>query len=78
MDPALVEQFRAAGSGELPLQVQLPLDPVTAALLLGTEVVKLIEKILDGMPAEVKAEYAKLALEDLRAWRAFLDKLTGK
>ena len=50
------------------------MDPITAALLLGTEVVRLIEKILDGMPAEVKAEYAKLALEDLRAWRAFLER----
>ncbi len=52
------------------------MDPITAALNLATEVVKLIVLIIQTTPPELRAEQAKVALDDLRKWQAFLDKVT--
>ena len=54
------------------------MDPVTAALNLATEVVKLIALIVETTPPEVRDERAKIALEDLRRWREFVDRFRPK
>ena len=39
-------------------------------------VLKIILLAMDGQPPEIRAEFWRLYLEDVKAWRAFLDKLT--
>lgn len=43
------------------------MDPVTAGLLLATEIVKLISQVYDGMPSEQKQK-------DWERWGKFLDR----
>ncbi len=52
------------------------MDPITAALNLATEVVKLIVLIIETTPPELRAAQAEQALKDLRTWQALIDKLT--
>ena len=54
------------------------MDPVTAALTLATEVVKLIALIIQTTPEAVRDERARMALEDLRKWQAFVDRFRPK
>lgn len=54
------------------------MDPVTAALVLATEVVRLITLIIQTTPEDVRAERARIALEDLRRWQAFVDRFRPK
>ena len=54
------------------------MDPLTELLAFATEVVKLIEKAIDGQPPEVRAELWKLYLDDVRAWREFRSHLIPK
>jgi len=52
------------------------MDPLTAALNLATEVVKLIALIIQTTPPELRAAQAEQALKDLRTWQAFIEKVT--
>lgn len=54
------------------------MDPLTAALTLATEVVKLIGMIIQHTPPDVREERARMALEDLRQWREFVDRFKPK
>lgn len=54
------------------------MDPVTAALTLATEVVKLIALIIQTTPEDLRDERARMALEDLRKWQAFVDRFRPK
>ena len=54
------------------------MDPLTALLAFATELVKLIEKAIDGQPPEVKAELWRLHIDDIKAWRAFWQGLIPK
>lgn len=53
------------------------MDPITAALNLATEVVKLIILIIETTPPELRAAQAEQAAKDLRLWQAFIEKLSG-
>ncbi len=48
------------------------MDPLTAAMLLATELVKLTALIVADQPPEVRAELWKLHLERERAFMAFV------
>jgi hypothetical protein len=50
------------------------MDPLTAALLLATEIAKLIHVAIESQPPDVRAEFAKMHLEDMQKWRAFLER----
>ena len=54
------------------------MDPVTAALTLATEVVKLIALIIQTTPEDLRDERARMALDDLRKWQAFVDRFRPK
>ncbi len=47
------------------LGVQLPGEA------LAIEILRLIEKVIDGQPPDVKAELWRQYVEDVRAWRQF-------
>lgn len=50
------------------------MDPLTAALILANTIAELIKLSIESQPAEVRAEFAKMQLEDFRKWRDFLDR----
>jgi hypothetical protein len=52
----------------------MALDPLTAALELANTIAKIVLLAVESQPPEVRAEYARLQLEDLKRWREFLDK----
>ncbi len=49
------------------------MDPLTAALQLANTVAQIILLSIESQPADVRAEYARLRLDDIKAWREFLD-----
>lgn len=53
------------------------MDPLTAALQLATTIAEIVKLTIEAQPMEVRAEYAKQALADFKAWRLFLAKLPG-
>ena len=61
-----------AGPLEIKFSGQLPGEAFACKLL------DFILEIVKGQPAEVKAEYWKMALEDYRQWRAFWQGLAGR
>jgi len=54
------------------------MDPLTAALQLANTIAQIVKLAIEAQPMDVRAEYAKIQLEDLKAWRAFLDKFKQK
>lgn len=50
------------------------MDPLTAALQLANTIAQIVKLTIEAQPPEVRAEYAKLQLEDLKRWWEFLDK----
>ncbi len=50
------------------------MDPLTAALTLANTIAQIVLLSIQSQPPEVRAEYAKIQLENLQQWRAFLDK----
>jgi len=47
------------------------MDPITAALNLGSKIIDLMILSIQSQPPEVRAEYAKMQLEDMKKWREF-------
>jgi hypothetical protein len=45
---------------------------------LGIKLIELIMRVIDGQPAEVRAELWKMYVEDLRAWREFWQRFAPK
>ena len=54
------------------------MDPLTAALNLATALVEVWAKIIDAMPPDAKAEFGRLAVEDMRRWQSLLAPLFPK
>jgi hypothetical protein len=54
------------------------MDPLSAALVLANTIAEIVKLAIESQPAEVRAEFARLQLEDLKAWRAFLQGLQPK
>lgn len=52
------------------------MDPLTAALTLASDIVKLITVAIESQPPELRAEFAKAQLEGLKRWQDFLDRVT--
>ncbi len=50
------------------------MDPITAALNLAAEIVKLSQLIIESQPADVRAAVAKQQWEDFQKWREFFDR----
>jgi hypothetical protein len=50
-------------------------DPLTAALQLANTIAEIVKLAIEAQPPEVRAEFARIQLEDLKAWRAFLERL---
>jgi hypothetical protein len=50
-------------------------DPLTAALVLANTIAEIVKLAIEAQPPEVRAEFARIQLEDLKAWRAFLERL---
>jgi hypothetical protein len=49
------------------------MDPVTAALQLANTIASIVKLSIESQPPEVRAEYAKMQLEDLKKWREFVE-----
>jgi hypothetical protein len=52
------------------------MDPVTAALNLATEIVKLAQMVIESQPPELRAKIATQQWEDFQKWRDFFERLT--
>lgn len=48
------------------------MDPLTAALNLATVIAEIVKLAIESQPPEVRAELAKLHLDQQRAWMEFL------
>jgi hypothetical protein len=51
------------------------MDPLTAALVLANTIAEIVKQAIEAQPAEARAEFARMQVEDLQKWRAFLEKL---
>jgi hypothetical protein len=51
------------------------MDPLTAALVLANTIAEIVKSAIESQPPEVRAELARMQLEDVKAWRAFFEKL---
>jgi hypothetical protein len=54
------------------------MDPITAALTLATKLCEIHLAVLQAMPPETRAEYAKAIVADMTAWREFWQGLIPK
>ena len=54
------------------------MDPLTAALQVALETLKLANKIVDGQPPEVRAKLWELHLRQAERWDAFCAMLAEK
>jgi hypothetical protein len=54
------------------------MDPLTAALQLARTIAEIIKLVIESQPADVRAEFARIHLEDLKRWRDFVDKLVKR
>ena len=50
------------------------MDPLTAALLLANTIAKIVLLSIESQPPEVRAEFARLHLEQLQQWLKFLER----
>lgn len=48
------------------------MDPVTAAINLGTAIVNNHTEFLKGMTPEQKQQYSQMMIDDMKAWREFI------
>jgi len=54
------------------------MDPLTAALTLATEIVKLCLAVIESQPPELRAAIAKQQWDDFQKWRAFFEQFKVK
>jgi hypothetical protein len=54
------------------------MDPITAALELANTIARIVEKVIDALPAEEKTAFAKIQLDNLKRWQDIVDKLAIK
>lgn len=54
------------------------MDPITSALNLATEMVKLIHAIIESQPADLRAAVAKQQWDDFQKWRGFFERFGVK
>ena len=54
------------------------MDPLTAALILANTVAEIVKLAMEGQPPEVRAEFARMHLEDMHKWRAFVERFSPK
>lgn len=54
------------------------MDPLTAALQLANTIADIVKLSIESQPPEVRAEFAKMQLEDLKAWRQLLARFLPK
>lgn len=54
------------------------MDPITAALVLANTIAEIVKLSIEAQPPAVRAEYAKIQLEDFQKWRDFLQQLIPK
>ena len=54
------------------------MDPLTAAFTLANTIAQIVKLSIEAQPPDVRAEYAKMQLEALQKWMAFLDRLQPK
>lgn len=50
------------------------MDPLTVALQLALTVAQIIKLVIESQPPEVRAERARLELEALQRWIAFVER----
>jgi len=53
------------------------MDPLTAALLFGAELLKLIRLSIESQPPDVRAAHAREQLARLQAWDRLLDRVAS-
>ena len=53
------------------------MDPLTAALNLCNTIADIVKLELESATPDVRAERARIHLEELQHWRAFLEQLRG-
>ncbi len=51
------------------------MDPLTAALQLANTIAEIVKLAIESQPADVRAELARLHLEEFRRWQTFLERL---
>lgn len=51
------------------------MDPVTAALNLANTIAEIVKLTIDAMPADKRAEFATIQLQNLQQWQGLIDKL---
>lgn len=51
------------------------MDPLTAALQLANTIAEIVKLAIESQPPEVRAELARMQLDDLKAWRDFIQRL---
>lgn len=54
------------------------MDPITAALVLANTIAEIVKVAIESQPPDVRAEYAKMQLEDYKRFRDFLLKFHPK
>lgn len=54
------------------------MDPLTAALVLANTVAEIVKLAIESQPPEVRAEFAKMHLEDMKKWREFVERFTKR
>lgn len=54
------------------------MDPLTAALQLANTIATIVLAAIEAQPPDARAEFARMQLEDLRKWRAFVETLQPK
>lgn len=75
---AMLEAAAKAQPGTFPLPRAMPIDPLTAALVLANTVAEIIKMMIEAQSPETRAKFAEMQMQDLQKWRDFLDKLAPK
>lgn len=50
------------------------MDPITAALNLANTIAEIVKLSIESQPPEVRAEFARMQMEDMKRWREFLER----
>jgi hypothetical protein len=53
----------------------MAMDPLTAALNLANTIAEIVKLAIESQPPEVRAEIARMHLEDMKRWREFIEKI---
>lgn len=51
------------------------MDPLTAALQLANTLADIVKLAMESQPPEVRAEFARMHLQDVKAWRELIARL---